>query len=139
MCSSAFWTVLPCGSSTAFYGVIMILAFISKREECRTCNDECRVLSSKFKIYARGIHERVGAGAWTALSAKNLAEAFENQADKAVRASFAGKLPETAHLQRVELKPRFAFCAGEVADELDIHGLIAHVEVVAGRSPIGRI
>src|SRR5436189_1066028 len=31
MCSSAFWTVLPCGSSTAFFGVMMIFAFISGR------------------------------------------------------------------------------------------------------------
>src|SRR6266516_3417640 len=30
MCSSAFCTVLPCGSRTAFFGVIMIFAFINK-------------------------------------------------------------------------------------------------------------
>src|SRR5437660_11307214 len=29
MCASAFWTVLPWGSSTAFFGVMIILAFMS--------------------------------------------------------------------------------------------------------------
>ena len=28
MCSRALWTVLPCGSSTAFFGVMMIFAFM---------------------------------------------------------------------------------------------------------------
>src|SRR5712692_5134190 len=28
MCARAFWTVFPCGSSTAFFGVIIIFAFM---------------------------------------------------------------------------------------------------------------
>src|SRR5690349_21171044 len=28
MCSRALWTVLPCGSSTAFFGVMIIFAFM---------------------------------------------------------------------------------------------------------------
>src|ERR1051326_494708 len=31
MCSRAFWTAFPCGSTTAFFGVMMILAFMSRR------------------------------------------------------------------------------------------------------------
>src|SRR5688500_8964442 len=35
MCSRAFCTVLPCGSSTAFFGVIIILAFMKNRPQMR--------------------------------------------------------------------------------------------------------
>jgi hypothetical protein len=35
MCSRAFLTVMPCGSTTAFLGVMMILAFMREREDAR--------------------------------------------------------------------------------------------------------
>src|SRR6185312_15403237 len=38
MCSSAVCTVLPCGSSTAFLGVTIILAFIVKKSKAVPAN-----------------------------------------------------------------------------------------------------
>src|ERR1041385_5685361 len=36
MCSRALWMVLPCGSSTAFFGVTIIFAFIAQNDFGKT-------------------------------------------------------------------------------------------------------
>jgi hypothetical protein len=49
-CSSALWTVLPCGSSTARLGVIIILAFMQheRSNECPLCDGEFQRSARRF-------------------------------------------------------------------------------------------
>src|SRR5665213_3890389 len=45
MCSRAFRTVMPCGSTTAFFGVMMIFAFMRARKEFQVSGFKFQVLN----------------------------------------------------------------------------------------------
>src|SRR5688572_28865238 len=50
MCSRAVWTVFPCGSSTAFFGVMIIFAFITRG---RIAPTGCAPMLGKARADAR--------------------------------------------------------------------------------------
>src|ERR1035437_9095787 len=57
MCSRALWTVLPCGSRTAFLGVIMILAFMSETDSVRNLRQDVGQPAGKLREYFGGHRE----------------------------------------------------------------------------------